>query len=73
MPPRPAVLGGWLWDNGRDDEALVVRVLRPTLRVNVADTSLKATLSEVKRSAKRLVKLARKIKGREGNTPGDAD
>jgi hypothetical protein len=47
----------------------VVRVLWPTLRDNVADTSLKATLAEVKRSAKRLVKLARKIEGRADDTP----
>jgi uncharacterized protein (TIGR02996 family) len=61
----------WLWDNGRDDEALVVRVLWPTLRDNVADTSLKATLVEVKRSAKRLVKWARKIEARADDTPTD--
>ena len=66
---RWIALASWLWDNGREDEALVVRVLWPTLRDNVADTSLKATLAEVKRSAKRLTKWALKI---EGNCPVNA-
>jgi uncharacterized protein (TIGR02996 family) len=66
---RWLALASWLWDNGRDDEALVVRVLWPTLRDNVADTSLKATLSEVKRNAKRLAKLARKIEAQADDTP----
>src|SRR5262249_58448120 len=68
---RWLALASWLWDNGRDDEAVVVRVLWPTLRDNVADTSLKATLAEVKRSAKRLAKLARKIEARADDTPTD--
>jgi hypothetical protein len=72
-PPRPAVLGSWPWDNGPDDEALVVRVIWPTPRDNLADTSLTATLPELKRSAKRLVKLARQIERRAGDRPGDAE
>jgi uncharacterized protein (TIGR02996 family) len=66
---RWLALASWLWDNGRDDEALVVRVLWPTLRDNLAHQSLKATLAEVKRSAKRLAMLARKIEGRADDTP----
>jgi hypothetical protein len=62
-------LASWLWDNGRDDEALVVRVLWRGLRDNVADSSLKATLAEVKRSARRLVIWARKIEARADDTP----
>jgi hypothetical protein len=62
-------LSSWLWDNGRDDEALVVRVLWPTLRDNFTCESLKATLSEVKRSRKRLAKLSRKIEGRADDMP----
>jgi hypothetical protein len=66
---RWLALPSWLWDNGRDDEAVVVRVLWPTLRDNVADTSLKATLAEVRRSRKRLAKWARKIEARVDDTP----
>jgi hypothetical protein len=65
----PGRLASWLWDNGRDDEALVVRVLWSTLRDNLSHVSLNATLSEVKRSAKRLAKLVRKIEGRADDTP----
>jgi hypothetical protein len=66
---RWLALAAWLWDNGRDHEELGVGVLWPTLRDNVADTSLNATLAEVKRSAKTLVKLARKIERRADDTP----
>jgi hypothetical protein len=67
--PRWLALAAWLWDYGRDDESVVVRVLWSTLRDNVADTSLKATLAEVKRSAKTLAKWARKIEARADDTP----
>jgi uncharacterized protein (TIGR02996 family) len=66
---RWLALASWLWDNGRDNEALVVRVLWPTLRDNIADTSLEATPAEVRRSRKRLAKWARKIEGRADDTP----
>jgi len=51
----------WLWDNGRDDEAVTVRVFWPTLRDNLSCTSLAATLADVARNAKLLAKAARKI------------
>jgi hypothetical protein len=62
-------LASWLWDNGRDDEAVAVRVLWPTLRDNLAHVSLEATLAEVVRNAKRFAKLARNIEGRVDDTP----
>jgi hypothetical protein len=62
-------LASWPWDNGRDDEAVVVRVFWPTLRDKRACVSLKATLSEVKRSANWVAKVARKIEGRADDTP----
>jgi len=48
-----------------------LRVLWPTLRDTVADTSLKATLAEVKRTRNRLAKWARKIEGRVDDTPSE--
>jgi uncharacterized protein (TIGR02996 family) len=66
---RWLALAAWLWDNGRDDEAVVVRGLWPTLRDNVGDTSLKATLAEVRRSRKSLARWARKIDARADDTP----
>ena len=57
-------LASWSWDSGRDDEAVAVRVLWRMLWDNLAHASLEATLSEVKRNAKRFAILARKIEGR---------
>jgi hypothetical protein len=62
-------LASWSWDSRRDDEAVVVRVLWRTLRDNLAHASLEATLSEVKRNATRLARLARRIEGRADDTP----
>ena len=60
-------LAGWLWDNGRDDEAAAVRVFWPTLRdtVTVSGVSVEQTLREVARHAVKLGRKAREIEGRE--------
>jgi uncharacterized protein (TIGR02996 family) len=59
-------LASWLWDNGRDDEATVVRVFWPTLRENLRDgVSLDETLRQVEENAGRLAKQAREAEDRE--------
>jgi hypothetical protein len=64
-------LACWLWDNGRDDEAFAVRVLWPTLRDNLACTSVAATLADVARNAKVLAKVAREVERRDRDTQTD--
>src|SRR5262245_31064128 len=61
--PDWLALAAWLTDEGRDDEAAVVRVFWPTLRDNltVAGVSLGATLRDVARHARRLGQRAREI------------
>ena len=61
---RWLALAAWYWDNGREDEAAVVRVYRPTLRDNLAHTSLEQTLADVRRNAWLLGRLAREIEER---------
>jgi hypothetical protein len=55
----------WLWNNGRDDTAVAVRVLWPTLR----DALVYVSLEDMARKARRLAKLARNIEGRADDTP----
>jgi hypothetical protein len=62
-------LASWLWVQGRDDEAIAVRVFWPTLRDNLAHVSLEATLAGVARNAKRLGRFARETDRRENETP----
>jgi uncharacterized protein (TIGR02996 family) len=68
---RWIALAGWLWDNGRDDEAAVVRVFWPTLRdnVTVSGVSLLETLRQTARHARLLGSRAREI---EERAAGDA-
>jgi uncharacterized protein (TIGR02996 family) len=64
---RWLVLAGWLWDNGRDDEAAAVRVFWPTLRDNVieAGVSLDETLRQLARHAELLGRRTREVQERE--------
>jgi uncharacterized protein (TIGR02996 family) len=57
-------LADWLRSHGRDDEATTVRVLRPTLRDNLACVSLATTLDDVARNAGVLAAVARNWMGR---------
>jgi hypothetical protein len=64
--PRWLALAGWYWDNGRDDEAVAVRVFWPALRDDLERVTLEATLADVARHAAILGKRAREIEGRRG-------
>lgn len=57
-------LADWLRDHGRDDEAVAVRVLWPTLRDNLSCASLEVTLADVGRNGKVLADRARELQGR---------
>ena len=54
----------WMWDNGRGDEAAVVRVFWPSLRDNVADVGLDEMLADLARNAATLGRLARQVEER---------
>lgn len=56
---RWLALAAWLSVQGRDDEAVAVRGLWPTLRYNLACASLEATLADVARNAAVLAAIAR--------------
>jgi hypothetical protein len=60
---RWLALSWWLWTNGREDEAAVVRVFWPKLRDHMtqAGWSLEATLADVAGNAKELGDAAREI------------
>lgn len=62
-------LARWLSDNGRDDEAVAVRVLWPTLRDNLASATLGDTLADMARNAKVLAAIARKVERKADATP----
>ena len=64
-------LSPWLRDNGRDDEAVVVRALWPALRDRLAAAPLEATLDDVARNARLLPALAREVEGRASEGPDD--
>ena len=63
---RWLALAGWLWDNGRDDEAAPVRAFWPTLRDNVTEggVSVEDTLRQLGRHAKILSRRAREVQER---------
>lgn len=63
-----AVASG-LWDNGRDDVAVAVRVFWPALRDNVTvlGVSLHATLRQMGHHAAKLGRRAREIEARDGH------
>ena len=63
--PAWLALSRWLWDNGRDDEAVAVRVFWQTLRDNVAEVELGETLADLTQNAVTLGKLARQIEERD--------
>jgi hypothetical protein len=57
---RWLALAVWLFDNGRDDEAAVVRVLFRVLQENLdRGATLEETLAIVQRNSGRLARLAR--------------
>jgi hypothetical protein len=62
-------LASWFRDHDRTDEAAVVRVLRPTLRDNLAYAYLGDTLAFVARNAPVLAAIARKAERRADETP----
>ncbi|HEX3152927.1 MAG TPA: hypothetical protein VHR66_32950 [Gemmataceae bacterium] len=49
----------WLWDNGRDDEAAVVRVFWPVIRDELPGRTLEAALELVRRESRLLGQRAR--------------
>jgi hypothetical protein len=63
-------LAGWLWDNGRDDEAAVVRVFWPVIRYEIeCERSVEDALDLVRRNAELLGKQARE--SGEGKSDGN--
>jgi hypothetical protein len=66
-------LSFWMWSDGREDEAAVLRVLWPTLRDHMAQDrwSLEATLADVAENAKVLARVARQIEARASEGPDD--
>jgi uncharacterized protein (TIGR02996 family) len=54
-------LADWLFVHARDDEAVAVRGLWPTLRENLAVASLEDTLADVAKNAAVLAAIARKM------------
>jgi uncharacterized protein (TIGR02996 family) len=63
---RWIALASWLWDNGRDVEAAVVRVYSPTLcdDVTVRGVSLRETLRQVVRHQRLLGRRAVEVEER---------
>jgi len=68
---RWLALSGWLRDNGRDDEAVAVRVFWSALRDNVTESrvSLGDTLTDLARNARVLGQVARQVEGRASSPP----
>ena len=67
---RSLALSRWLWDEGRDDESVAVRLFWPTLRDNVpGGVPLEMTLRELARHAARLGGRVREIDGRANEYP----
>ena len=62
---RPCIaLASWLWDNGRDDEAAVVRVFWPTLRDEaVGGPAIEDVLEQMRRYRRLLGRRARGLEG----------
>jgi hypothetical protein len=69
---RWLALSRWLADNGRDDEAVAVRVFWPTFRDSVSDgVSLEAALADLARHAQILGDVAREIEERRLRGPDE--
>jgi len=62
-------LADWLAEQGRDDEAVAVRVLWRTLRDNLSCASLDDTLADVARNAGVLGAIAREKQRQADETP----
>lgn len=62
-------LADWLFLHARDDEAVAVRTLWPTLRENLAVVSLEDTLADVAKHAAVLATIARDKERQENETP----
>ena len=62
-------LADWLFVHARDDEAVAVRALWPTLRENLAVVSLEGTLADVAKNAAVLATIAREKERQENETP----
>jgi hypothetical protein len=67
---RWLALAGWLFDNGRDDEAVAVRVFYPVLVENLErGATVEDTLAIVRRNAGRLARRARLLDERAISQP----
>jgi hypothetical protein len=64
-------LSEWFAANGRDDEAIALRVLWSTFRDNLAAASLESTLEDVARNARLLAGVAREVERRANVGPDD--
>jgi uncharacterized protein (TIGR02996 family) len=73
--PRWLALAACLWDNGRDDEAAVVRAYWPVLRVNVTEGNVyvEANVADVARHAAPLGRRAREVEWRAADQRRGAD
>jgi hypothetical protein len=71
--PRWPALASWLWDNGRDDEAIAARVYWPVLRDEVLEggVSVEDALADVERHAKILGAAGREVERRASEGPDD--
>jgi hypothetical protein len=70
---RWLALSQWLWDEGRDDESVAVRLVWPTLRDSVTEEgkTVDETFAEVTRHATLLGKLARQVEERRQEPPDE--
>jgi hypothetical protein len=64
-------LAAWRLDNGRDDEAVVIRAFWPTLRDNLSATTIEATPDDVARNARLLSAVAQEVERRTSEEPDD--
>jgi hypothetical protein len=61
---RWLALAAWLSVQSRDDEAIAVRVLWPTLRENLSGSTLEAILADVAAHANVFANVAREVERR---------
>lgn len=65
---RWLALSRWFADNGRDDEAVAVRMFWPSLRDNVTEVGLDETLADLEQNAATMGRLARHVEERDGSS-----
>jgi hypothetical protein len=65
-------VASWLSDNGREDEAVAVRVFWPTLRDTVAErTPVREPMRQVVRDAIKLGRRAQRVESQHDNLVAD--